>query len=223
MRRPETGKPIALRRSSVRSRSAPPLLTISATTTQPSRPDPAFPALGRECLVPRLVRSGIRFRSIHIGQSTRRRNFVPRLTMDLTNRISRSNRRTTSRPDADHREVGAHGNVSTGEGTRLRPSDSVRPRRGSRSDRDANRFPAEASAAEQDIAVTRAARPYRTRGRVVGLTYDPKTQRARLSAYVPGSGGRERKRETVFAATYDDATRLWTAPGGYRRRRNDAR
>jgi len=43
------------------------------------------------------------------------------------------------------------------------------------------------------------------------LSFDQKTQLARLSAYVPGSGGRERKRETVFAATYDDAVRLWTA------------
>ena len=34
---------------------------------------------------------------------------------------------------------------------------------------------------------------------------------ASFSAYVPGSKGRERKRETVFAATYDDAVRLWTA------------
>ena len=56
-----------------------------------------------------------------------------------------------------------------------------------------------------------AAVPYRTQRRVVGLSYDPKTQLACLSAYVPGSGGRERKRKTVFAATYDDAVREWTA------------
>ena len=60
------------------------------------------------------------------------------------------------------------------------------------------------------MSVSRIARPYRTRKGVVGLSYDPKTQLARMSAYVPGSGGRERKRETVFAATYDDAVRLWT-------------
>ena len=57
--------------------------------------------------------------------------------------------------------------------------------------------------------MSRIARPYRTRKGVVGLSYDPETQLARMSAYVPGSGGRERKRETVFAATYDDAVRLW--------------
>lgn len=39
-----------------------------------------------------------------------------------------------------------------------------------------------------------------------------------FSAYVPGSGGRERKRETVFAATYDDAVRLWTAFRGVKNR-----
>ena len=59
--------------------------------------------------------------------------------------------------------------------------------------------------------MTEAVVPYRTRRRVVGLSYDPKTQLARLSAYVPGSGGRERRRKTVFAATYDDAVREWTA------------
>ena len=55
-----------------------------------SRPNPAFPTFGRECLVPRLVRIANRFRSIHILRSTMRRNFVQRATMDLTNRISRS-------------------------------------------------------------------------------------------------------------------------------------
>jgi hypothetical protein len=45
-------------------------------------------------------------------------------------------------------------------------------------------------------------RPYRTRKGIVGLSTDSQTKLARMSAYVPGSGGRERKRETVFA-TYD--------------------
>jgi integrase len=58
--------------------------------------------------------------------------------------------------------------------------------------------------------VIAASRRFRTRRRIVGLTYDPDTQIAHLSVYVPGSGGRERKRETVTAATYDDAVRKWT-------------
>jgi Phage integrase, N-terminal SAM-like domain len=61
------------------------------------------------------------------------------------------------------------------------------------------------------VTATPAAPSYRTRRRLVGFSYDPKTQLASLSAYVPGSAGRERKRKTVFAATYDDAIRLWTA------------
>jgi integrase len=63
--------------------------------------------------------------------------------------------------------------------------------------------------------VPAAAPSYRTRRRLVGFSYDPETQLASFSAYVPGSGGRERKRKTVFAATYDDAVRLWT---GFRER-----
>jgi integrase len=59
--------------------------------------------------------------------------------------------------------------------------------------------------------VPAAAPSYRSRRRLVGFAYDPETQLASFSAYVPGSGGRERKRRTVFAATYDDAVRLWTA------------
>jgi integrase len=61
------------------------------------------------------------------------------------------------------------------------------------------------------VTVPEVAKPYRSRRRLVGFSYDPKTQLASLSAYVPGSSGRERKRKTVFAATYDDAIRLWTA------------
>jgi integrase len=61
------------------------------------------------------------------------------------------------------------------------------------------------------VTATPAAPSYRTRRRLVGFSYDSNTQLASLSAYVPGSAGRERKRKTVFAATYDDAVRLWTA------------
>lgn len=55
------------------------------------------------------------------------------------------------------------------------------------------------------------ARSFRTRRRLVGLTYDPGTQVASFSVYVPGSAGRERKRKSVHAETYDDAVRLWSA------------
>jgi hypothetical protein len=61
------------------------------------------------------------------------------------------------------------------------------------------------------VTVPEVAKPYRSGRRLVGFSYDLKTQLASLSAYVPGSSGRERKRKTVFAATYDDAVRLWTA------------
>jgi len=61
------------------------------------------------------------------------------------------------------------------------------------------------------VTAPEVTKPYRSRRRLVGFSYDPKTQLASLSAYVPGSSGRERKRKTVFAATYDDAVRLWTA------------
>src|SRR5207245_11645326 len=41
-------------------------------------------------LVPRLVRGSVAVRSIRIPDSTRRRNFAPRPTMDPSNRISRA-------------------------------------------------------------------------------------------------------------------------------------
>jgi hypothetical protein len=71
----ETNAEIALRRSTVRARSAPPKLTISATTTEPPRSNWPFP-LRRA----RLGQFVSRFRSIHIGQFTtiqRAENFLP--------------------------------------------------------------------------------------------------------------------------------------------------
>jgi Phage integrase, N-terminal SAM-like domain len=119
--------------------------------------------------------------------------------------------RTTRRADPDDCEVGADGPLPGAEGVRLGSSDSLRPRRSPRSDRKPLDAQSEAVPAAQDVAVPPAARSYRTQRRLVGFSYDTETQLASFSAYVPGSGGRERKRKTVFAATYDDAVRLWTA------------
>lgn len=46
--------------------------------------------------------------------------------------------------------------------------------------------------------------------RLVGFEYDIKTETAHFSMYVPGTAGKERKRATVHAATYEDAVRLWS-------------
>src|SRR5205814_8444941 len=40
--------------------------------------------------------------------------------------------------------------------------------------------------------------------------YEPETGTAHFSMYVPGSAGRERKRATLRASSYDDAVRLWS-------------
>lgn len=50
----------------------------------------------------------------------------------------------------------------------------------------------------------------RNRSRLVGFTYDEAAGVAHFSMYVPGTAGRDRKRATVNAATYDDAVRLWS-------------
>jgi integrase len=50
----------------------------------------------------------------------------------------------------------------------------------------------------------------RHRNRLVGFTYDEAAGVAHFSMYVPGTAGRDRKRATVNAATYDDAVRLWS-------------
>lgn len=47
--------------------------------------------------------------------------------------------------------------------------------------------------------------------RLVGFEYDPATGTAHFSMYVPGTGGRERKRATVEAVSYDDAVKQWSA------------
>jgi integrase len=43
----------------------------------------------------------------------------------------------------------------------------------------------------------------------VGFTYDAATGVAHFSLYVPGTSGRDRKRATVHADSYDDAVQLW--------------
>ncbi len=48
------------------------------------------------------------------------------------------------------------------------------------------------------------------RSRLVGFEYEPLTSLARFSMYVPGTAGRERKRATVEARSYDEAVQLWT-------------
>jgi integrase len=58
----------------------------------------------------------------------------------------------------------------------------------------------------------------RGRSRLVGFDYDPATQTAKFSMYVPGTAGRERKRATVHAKDYDEAVRLWTL---FRQRSHD--
>ena len=50
----------------------------------------------------------------------------------------------------------------------------------------------------------------RHRNRLVGFTYDEAAGVAHFSMYVPGTAGRDRKRATVTAATYEDAVRLWS-------------
>lgn len=50
----------------------------------------------------------------------------------------------------------------------------------------------------------------RHRNRLVGFTYDEAAGVAHFSMYVPGTAGRDRKRATVNAATYDEAVRLWS-------------
>jgi integrase len=50
----------------------------------------------------------------------------------------------------------------------------------------------------------------RNRNRLVGFTYDEAAGVAHFSMYVPGTAGRDRRRATVNAATYDDAVRLWS-------------
>jgi integrase len=45
--------------------------------------------------------------------------------------------------------------------------------------------------------------------RLVGFEYDPLAGLAHFSMYVPGGGGRERRRTTVEAKSYDDAVELW--------------
>ncbi|HEX3533455.1 MAG TPA: tyrosine-type recombinase/integrase [Gemmatimonadaceae bacterium] len=50
----------------------------------------------------------------------------------------------------------------------------------------------------------------RPRNRLVGFTYDEAAGVAHFSMYVPGTAGRDRKRATVNAATYDEAVRLWS-------------
>jgi integrase len=49
------------------------------------------------------------------------------------------------------------------------------------------------------------------RDRLVGFSYDEAAGVAQFSMYVPGTAGRERKRATVRAASYDEAVRLWSA------------
>jgi integrase len=48
------------------------------------------------------------------------------------------------------------------------------------------------------------------RGRLVGFEYDEVAGVAHFSMYVPGTAGRDRKRATVRAASYDEAVRLWS-------------
>lgn len=50
----------------------------------------------------------------------------------------------------------------------------------------------------------------RRRDRLVGFTYDEAAGVAHFSMYVPGTAGRDRKRATVSAATYNEAVRLWS-------------
>jgi integrase len=50
----------------------------------------------------------------------------------------------------------------------------------------------------------------RHRPRLVGFEYEPLTGIARFSMYLPGTAGRERKRATVQARSYDEAVQLWT-------------
>jgi integrase len=48
------------------------------------------------------------------------------------------------------------------------------------------------------------------RSRLVGFEYDPLRGVVHFSMYVPGTAGRERKRATVEARSYDEAVQLWT-------------
>ena len=48
------------------------------------------------------------------------------------------------------------------------------------------------------------------RNRLVGFTYDEAAGIAHFSMYLPGTGGRRRRRATVRADSYDEAVRLWS-------------
>jgi integrase len=50
----------------------------------------------------------------------------------------------------------------------------------------------------------------RQRNRLVGFTYDDVAGVAHFSMYLPGTAGRDRKRSTVSAATYEEAVSLWS-------------
>src|SRR4051794_3526605 len=128
--------------------------------------------------------------------------------MDLKKLISRvEDRREPRNPDADDREVGARGPISRGKGVRVGSADPLRPGRGA---------PA-AGSSEIGSPATDAPReamsrtPSRRNARLVGFEYDPSTQTARFSMYLPGTAGRERKRATVHAESYDKAVELWSA------------
>lgn len=45
---------------------------------------------------------------------------------------------------------------------------------------------------------------------LVGFQFDPANETARFSMYVPGGGGRLRRRATVHATSYEEAVRLWS-------------
>jgi integrase len=50
----------------------------------------------------------------------------------------------------------------------------------------------------------------RNRNRLVGFTYDEAAGVAHFSMYLPGTAGRDRKRATVNAPTYEEAVSLWS-------------
>ena len=110
------------------------------------------------------------------------------------------------RGTADDREVAAARPHAATEGVPLGSPHPLRPRGSASSDRAKESRETPPSRSRSSRRVKRV----RSRNRLVGFTYDEAAGVAHFSMYVAGSAGRDRKRATVNAATYDDAVRLWS-------------
>src|SRR5437764_9106193 len=115
-------------------------------------------------------------------------------------------RSVARRGAADDREMAAARPHAAAEGVPLRSPHPLRPRGSAPSDR----APEGGEAPPRRSPSPRRVKRVRHRNRLVGFTYDEAAGVAHFSMYVPGTAGRDRKRATVNAATYEDAVRLWS-------------